>query len=359
MAQARRIALLGLDRNEETSLRELFAGLQNAGDPAWVVTEEAQAEVLLIDLDSMYGQMSWLRAQGGPRPIVGLTAAPRADTHVRLGRPVTLDGLREALGRLQSASDRGEQAPAERAPPPVAPDRGPERREPEAPAASPVVDAATPERAPDSPRPTAAEAPPQPPTPPQQVPARPRDLRLLDYLREQRLPGPVRLRDAEPELLVDPVTGTWLGGPSLKPLLAIAAETIPVERWEAITPHEFERRRAQTAAQPLSRLLWLAGLGASPGRLLPELEGALRFRLLKYPATEREFPRHIRIATAMLKQPASPEEIAAASGQPLADVIDFINACAAIGLIEPETATVTGGEPEPHRGGLLGRLRRR
>ena len=126
-----------------------------------------------------------------------------------------------------------------------------------------------------------------------------------------------------------------------------------------MTPHEYERQKAELGEQPLGRLQWLAGLGASHGQLLPELAGAERFKLSKYPTTEREFPKHIRIATTMLKQPATPAEIAEGSGQPVEDVIDFINACAAIDLIEAEFPATAGSEPEVARGGLLGRLRRR
>jgi hypothetical protein len=60
----------------------------------------------------------------------------------------------------------------------------------------------------------------------------------------------------------------------------------------------------------------------------------------------------------MMKGPATLQEIASASGIPLAEIADFVNASLATGVAEavpeppPEPAT-------PSRGGLLGRLRGR
>ena len=73
---------------------------------------------------------------------------------------------------------------------------------------------------------------------------------------------------------------------------------------------------------------------AGKGKLLSEFDPAGRYKLSKWPQTEREFPKHFRIATAMMKGPATLEEIAAASGVPLADVADFVNASLITGYAE-------------------------
>jgi hypothetical protein len=79
--------------------------------------------------------------------------------------------------------------------------------------------------------------------------------------------------------------------------------------------------------------------------------------MTKWPQTEREYPKHFRIATVMMKAPASLGEIAEASGVTEAEVADFINANLATGFAEPE------GDPTPvepaKSGGLFGRLRGR
>jgi hypothetical protein len=333
------LALLGLERDEEASLGALLGTLGKHASCAWNATPEAEAEALLIDVDSMYGQMSWLRAQGGPRPIIALTAASRADADARLARPVNAASLGAALNEIM-------------------PRLGPARP---GPAAAAAAKPQQPLKAQSSrPAPASASvAVPEPIPVPAAAPAQqPRPRKLVDFVRSEQFPGAVRLRDSAPALVVDPTRGSFLGASQLKPLLPLAAMEIAAERWEAITPHEYDRLKKDLGEQPLSRLQWLAGLGASHGQLLPELEGALRFKLLKYPTTEREFPKHIRIATAMLKQAATPAEIAQGSGQPVEDVIDFINACAAVDLIEAEFPGAA--EPtEAARGGLLGRLRRR
>lgn len=352
MGQPRRLALLGLDREEEAELGQMLAAVGSRLEPRWSVAPEADAEALLIDVDSMYGQMSWLRAQGGPRPIIALTSASRADADARLARPASPEGLQEALQaiapKLGPAARAKADAPKADAPAPTAvPAAAP------AAAADPVAPAPARQAAPSAPSP-AAEAPPAP------APEPPRPLQLVDFLRGGRLPGAVRLRGAEPPLVVDPTRRSYLGGAALKPLLPLAAGEITPERWEALTPHDYDRLKGELGGeQPLSRLQWLAGLGASHGRLLPELGSALRFKLSKYPTAEREFPKHIRIATSMLKQPATPEEIAQGSGQPVEDVVDFINACAAVDLIEAEFPAPAGEPAEAAKGGLLGRLRLR
>ena len=109
------------------------------------------------------------------------------------------------------------------------------------------------------------------------------------------------------------------------------------------------------AAQPLARLQWYGGLLAGQGKLLPGFDPAAQYKLTKWPQTEREFPKHFRVATAMMKGPATLDEVATASGVPLEDVIDFVNANLATGFAE-----VVSDEPEPaepQKGGLFGRLR--
>ncbi len=79
---------------------------------------------------------------------------------------------------------------------------------------------------------------------------------------------------------------------------------------------------------------------------------------MKWPQTEREFPKHFRIATAMMKGPATLEEVTATCGVTAAEVADFVNANLATGYAEPYRDPEP--EPEPQKsGGLFGRLRGR
>jgi hypothetical protein len=73
------------------------------------------------------------------------------------------------------------------------------------------------------------------------------------------------------------------------------------------------------------------GLAAGEGKLAPGYDPNQKYKLLKWPQIEREFPKHFRIATAMMKGPQLLTEIAEGSTVPLTEVIDFVNANLASG----------------------------
>lgn len=164
-------------------------------------------------------------------------------------------------------------------------------------------------------------------------------------------------------LLIDCAAGTWHGPKELKPLThCFAAE--PGEL-EVRVLDEAEWQQAASAvgpAQPISRLQWLGGLCSGA-----QTRG--NYRLRKWPQIEREYPRHFRIATVMMKGAASIAEIAQASGTSEDDVRDFVNASLATGYAvganagDTSTAPAVSAPAEPTRptpgsGGLFGRRRR-
>ena len=169
------------------------------------------------------------------------------------------------------------------------------------------------------------------------------------------------VRDAA-ALLVDPRSKLYHGPATLKPLAAYFDGTLLVEDFATPDASAWEREAASLgAAQPLSRLQWLAGLLGGHGSLLPGHDPEGKYRLTKWPQTEREYPKHFRIATAMMKGPATIAEVAEASGVPQDEVADFINANLATGYAE--FVPPAGPEPEPaaqkSAGGLFGRMRGR
>jgi len=333
----RTLGLSGLDRDEETLFRQLFDAVH---EPGWALAEEKDAGVLLIDFDSMYGQMTWLRAQGGPRPIVALTAGARADASIILKRPVSEKALRDLLRKLVN------QVPAEEIAVDASKSQADAPTSNSAPTAelSSVIDAA---------EPIVAAMPETPPAPLQRT--------LLDFLRPGVLAGPASLRDAQPGLVVDVAAGRYLGGSALKPLATLCARALEDDDWQILLASEYASLQAESGdPQPLNRLIWLAGLHGFDGQLCPDLATALRFKLAKWPQSEREYPRQFRIATALFKQLSSVEELAAASGASISEVADYINACHAIGIIEVERPAPPKPDVPvtPPRGGLLGRLRR-
>jgi hypothetical protein len=137
-------------------------------------------------------------------------------------------------------------------------------------------------------------------------------------------------------LVIDPDRGAYhFESTSLKPLLAILQQ--PAKQWEPVFSEGLASARANHPAQPLERLLWFAGLVATPGILGRKLDRSERYRLTGWPETEREYPKHFRIAKALLKEPATVDEIAASSGMPYEEVVDYINASHAAGRLEAES----------------------
>jgi len=77
--------------------------------------------------------------------------------------------------------------------------------------------------------------------------------------------------------------------------------------------------------------------------------------LTRWPQVEREFPKHFRIATSMMRGTGTIEEIAAQSTAGAADVVDFVNAYHALGYIECEASLPVTAPND--RSGLLQRVR--
>lgn len=160
------------------------------------------------------------------------------------------------------------------------------------------------------------------------------------------------------QLIVDPEHDAYhFESTSLKPLAALLAQ--PATAWVPVYSEAVKAAAAANPAQPLERLRWYAGLVATPGILSRKLSASGRYKLSRWPETEREFPRHFRIAKDMAKVPATVDEIVAASGMPETDVIDYINASFAAGRFEqPAKAEAAADAPQSRGGRLISRLNR-
>jgi len=318
--------------------------------------------VLLIDVDSVYGHMDWLKAQSQGRRIISLSSRSGAEHDVTLRRPPTTDGLLAALTAIDdgSAPRAAQAAPAPAAAPVPAP--APRPAAVAAPAAAPVaaapVPAAPAPAAPAAPAPVAVAPEPVAPAP-APAPALEIDLFLADFCSVDVLPQPARLvRGDTPALTLDVAADVYYGPRELKPLLPYCSGPITRDEWQPVSATVMDGLRASGTAQPLSRLLWLFALANSNGQLLPGLELNARFRLAKWPQIEREYAKHFRIATVMMKGPATLTEIMEQSGATLADVIDFVNAYSATRFVEMEGVNAPAPETAAP-GGMLSRLRAR
>lgn len=384
------LGMTGMDPATETALKAAFDDANLRLAERWRLLPEAQAEHVMVDMDSMYGPMSWLRLHAAGKRVVGLTTAPRTQTDYRLGRPFDSDAFAELLRTI--AGDRGiELAPVAKmaaVPAPVETDAS--AKADAAPVAQPAQDAAaapvatpTPTTAPPTqaaapttsesappPSPSPTPAPPSEPTlaspvaesAPEPPPASPpRDASLAGWLMPGALSRRVRYaRPGGPTLLIDPAARVYHGPTTLKPFATYFDGAVADADFTPLDDAAWARDSAAAgAAQPLLRLQWLGALLAGKGNLLPVHDPAARYRLTKWPQTEREYPRHFRIATAMMKGPATLAEIAAASDIPLGDVADFVNANLATGFAEPFSETPAEPAEPAKPTGLFGRLRGR
>src|SRR5688572_11214234 len=100
------ICFAGLSRQEEAEVVSLFKQANAQRGNRWLVTPETEANVLVIDMDSMYGQMSLMKALGTGKTLVALTAGNRADTDFVLARPVTAAGIAQLLASIEAVAPR-------------------------------------------------------------------------------------------------------------------------------------------------------------------------------------------------------------------------------------------------------------
>lgn len=357
MSKTLKIAALGVAANELEQIKQLMAGLRLPTRWEWS-PDSVTADVLMIDVDSLYGHMDWLKAHSQGRRVICLTASTMSDKDIVAARPVSVGGLRHALALVagddvgasgvsaeqmaaQGASSGGARGAAvritgeqpavllaarktgeQRAVPTVP------RRTGEQPAVGMPITAENPAvvAAPiAAPTPTLATAPPAAAS-------------LADYLLGGLLSEAALLaRTGLPSLILDPANARYYGGLTLKPLLPYCRGPIKPNEWKPVPPAELERLRAGGSGLPLTRLLWLYALGNSNGHsLFAGLDRDARFKLLKWPQIEREFPKHFRIATAMMKAPALLTEVADAAAAPINEVVDFVNAYAVVGVVAEE-----------------------
>lgn len=338
---AYKIALVGATADEETEFRNLLSPAAQRLRQSWEVSNERDADLVVVDVDSVFGHMAWLKASGAGKRTAAFTERDSArESDLLLGRPLSLEGVVKLLLMFNLPSGAAPQPAA-----PAAPDRDRDRESyasefrpgdarPQRVAPAPPPRAEAPVEAPKpAPRPAPVAAPP-PPAPAPPPPAR--ELALADFLTGISLPGPARLVTAgAPDLLLDPASQTWYSSATgLRALAPHCTRTLVLGDWQLLNAGDFAAAKGSLTAQPFSRLLWFYVLNRSQGELLPELDRAARFKLARYPQSEREFTKHFRIGTFMMKDFASLEDIAEASGAALPDVIDYVNAYTAVGFVE-------------------------
>lgn len=328
MAQAT-LSFSGFSREDAAEAQAQFDQANARLRPAWQLVPEAEAHVLIIDLDSMYGYMGLLKAQGSGKITVGLTAGVRTEADYTLTRPLDAGSLFDVLTQVASRLDQE-----------------PEPAMDSLITAADVIAARTTGQQPALTARTTGQQPAFTGRSTGRQPALgggPRISRLADFLVPGRLAGPVRLsREGAPDLVLDPAREVYAGSAMLKPLLPLVEGEVRDGEWVAISRDQFDQIAARSGgAQPYLRLLWLCGLYAGHGLLMPDFNPNSRYKLSKWPQTEREFPKHFRIATVMMKGPAVLTDVSDQSSASLAEVIDYVNAGLLTGIVLADGAAPT------------------
>ena len=354
----------GMDSTTEADVRTAFNAANKATGHHWVLANEDSADFVVVDMDSLYGPMSWIRLHAAGRKVIGLTAMERTQADYRLSRPIDPSHFSALLGELAGQAPRkATRAPIAPAPAISTPAPAPSDQLPDALALPDDVVDIRPEESPamaTSPAVAAALEPtPEPEVPPEPQAQLPPDRPLASWLASNGLERRVRLQRGDaPVLLIDPRGKVYHGPMTLKSLTSYFEGTLLIGDFETPDAATWETEAASLgAAQPLARLQWLGGLLGGSGQLDPALDSNGKYRLTKWPQTEREYPKHFRIATAMMKAPSTLDEVATASGVDRAEVADFINANLATGYAEPVLPPVPGpDQPGRSSGGLFGRM---
>jgi hypothetical protein len=385
------ITLSGLAEADAARFR---AALESLPPNSWRLVDGQAAYLMVVDIDTVWGHMDWLRATASDQRVVAYTERDEVrDCEWLLAKPLQPEALANLLDQVAGAATQhpGEgvanatsHAPTPAASAPIAakPRGAGTPEEPvhvvetaRAPETVQAVDTATatpppartPEPTVDRPTPVIADTPAPaadaivataPAAVMESIPVAdttaPEPATLGERLLAGNIDQPLRIEGGDGIVLqLDPEHGGYYGPltlKSLQPLLSLQADAAqPLD--------EVALAKARLApALPLTRLLWFAALCATPGRLADGLDPSAPYRLTRWPQIEREFPRHFRIATTMMKQPGTLEEVAAAASAPVGDVADFINAYCMAGYVAAQTSNAENAtETAP---GMLSRLRR-
>ena len=106
-----------------------------------------------------------------------------------------------------------------------------------------------------------------------------------------------------PDLTLDPANKTYYAEGTSRTLAPYTQRVIALDDWQPVDYAELAALQASGKGQPYARLLWLHHALGSHGKLSPELDADAKYKLNRWPQIEREFPKHFRIATVMMKQP--------------------------------------------------------
>src|SRR5690554_4538083 len=120
------LGFTSMDQATETALGAAFSEAAGSFPGRFTLTDSDTADYVIIDMDSLYGPMGWLRLHAAGKHVVGLTAAARTQADFRLGRPFDTDAMVQLLQEIAARAGVDLGAAAPRPAPAPAPAPGPE-----------------------------------------------------------------------------------------------------------------------------------------------------------------------------------------------------------------------------------------
>ena len=95
---AYKIALVGASQDEENEFRQLLGTAAQRLRQSWEVSNERDADLVVVDVDSVFGHMAWLKASAAGKRTAAFTGRDSArESDLLLGRPLSQEGLVKLL----------------------------------------------------------------------------------------------------------------------------------------------------------------------------------------------------------------------------------------------------------------------
>src|SRR5690606_21531388 len=98
------LGFTSMDQATETALRAAFTDANSRLQGHFTLAPTDVADYVVIDMDSMYGPMGWLRLHAAGKQVIGLTSAARTQADFRIGRPFDTDAMMEMLKQVAASA---------------------------------------------------------------------------------------------------------------------------------------------------------------------------------------------------------------------------------------------------------------
>src|SRR5690606_40540392 len=98
------LGFTSMDQATETALRAAFKDANSRLNGHFTLASTDAADYVVIDMDSMYGPMGWLRLHAAGKQVIGLTSAARTQADFRIGRPFDTEAMVEMLTQVAASA---------------------------------------------------------------------------------------------------------------------------------------------------------------------------------------------------------------------------------------------------------------